>query len=1035
MVVASRRAADVTGKDLEEVADPKNKSRARVIVLGAGRAGKGNLPTALVTINDNQRVLDWILASFSPLQEPACYFVGGYLAGAIASRYPNIRFFFNPDWATTGPARSLSLAPLATDAATYIAYSDVLFRPSAVERLHSVQADIVVTVDSEWRSRYEGRSQSDLDGAEKIQLSGTQVLDIGKHIPINTASAEFCGLMKLSPDAARQLKGAIGSDTLGPRAGLPEVIRPLLQAGLTCAAVDVQGDWAELNAPQDLARFVLGTKAESLERLRPLLKSGEICGQVRFTHLEWKCDPRQVILAIQAAFEGISLIVRSSALSEDGWQESAAGAHRSVLDVPSDDAAAVRTAVEEVIAAYRPAHNGNQVLVQPMLKDVVMSGVVMTRTPTLGAPYLIINYDLTDQTDTVTSGAGKNVRTLFLHRGDCLPPGRYGQLSRIIQIVEETEGLVGHDSLDIEFALTADQVGHLLQVRPIAVAHRDLPIDDERISAALRSAVLRFGELGKAHPFLLGSSTQFSVMADWNPAEMIGTKPHRLAFSLYRYLITDETWALQRSQYGYRDVRPANLIVDFLGHPYVDMRVDFNSFLPASLPRKLAGRLVDHYLEVLRARPELHDKVEFEVLHTYLSFDFDRRASGLKQAGFTDCETGTLRDALLAITRRAVARCEDDLNSLEHSRLRQQAVEACELDLLEQAFLYLEDVRTNGAVIFSHLARHAFVAVTMLRSLVAAGLLSQTDVERFLSSLSTIPTKMQGDARRVDAGEMIWEEFVAQYGHLRPGSYDITSPRYASAPEQYLVPALQAVSAQNAEPFCWDEETLATVGGALTSSGLGIGTQEFLAFAKRAIEGREFGKFTFMRNVNAALEALAEFGDQNGISREDLAHVKIQSLLALRAANTSGVHDILQRLVSEGKEAFEVTQAVCLPGQIFEESDFVHFELRKAEPNFVTQRKVVAELLAVRGPISTATDVEGKIVMLVSADPGFDWLFSKKIAALITMYGGLNSHMTIRASELRIPAAIGIGELLYEELNAARVIELDCASRQIRIVV
>ena len=34
----------------------------------------------------------------------------------------------------------------------------------------------------------------------------------------------------------------------------------------------------------------------------------------------------------------------------------------------------------------------------------------------------------------------------------------------------------------------------------------------------------------------------------------------------------DETWAIQRSEYGYRDVRPAPLLVEFAGHPYVDVR-------------------------------------------------------------------------------------------------------------------------------------------------------------------------------------------------------------------------------------------------------------------------------------------------------------------------------------------------------------------------------------------------------------------------------------------------------------------------------
>ena len=33
-------------------------------------------------------------------------------------------------------------------------------------------------------------------------------------------------------------------------------------------------------------------------------------------------------------------------------------------------------------------------------------------------------------------------------------------------------------------------------------------------------------------------------MPDWNPAEIIGNNPGRLAFDLYDYLVTSETWAI-----------------------------------------------------------------------------------------------------------------------------------------------------------------------------------------------------------------------------------------------------------------------------------------------------------------------------------------------------------------------------------------------------------------------------------------------------------------------------------------------------------
>ena len=51
-----------------------------------------------------------------------------------------------------------------------------------------------------------------------------------------------------------------------------------------------------------------------------------------------------------------------------------------------------------------------------------------------------------------------------------------------------------------------------------------------------------------------------------------------------------------------------------------------------------------------------------------------------------------------------------------------------------------------------------------------------------------------------------------------------------------------------------------------------------------------------------------------------------------------------------------------------------------------------------------------------NADPGFDFIFSHKIKGLITKYGGFNSHMSIRCSELNIPAMIGVGENNYKKI-------------------
>ena len=72
--------------------------------------------------------------------------------------------------------------------------------------------------------------------------------------------------------------------------------------------------------------------------------------------------------------------------------------------------------------------------------------------------------------------------------------------------------------------------------------------------------------------------------------------------------------------------------------------------------------------------------------------------------------------------------------------------------------------------------------------------------------------------------------------------------------------------------------------------------------------------------------------------------------------------------------------------------------------------------------------------MIPNADPGFDWIFAYDIAGLITMYGGVNSHMAIRVAEFKLPAAIGVGETLFKKILNSQMIELDCSGCKIDII-
>jgi phosphoenolpyruvate-protein kinase (PTS system EI component) len=76
--------------------------------------------------------------------------------------------------------------------------------------------------------------------------------------------------------------------------------------------------------------------------------------------------------------------------------------------------------------------------------------------------------------------------------------------------------------------------------------------------------------------------------------------------------------------------------------------------------------------------------------------------------------------------------------------------------------------------------------------------------------------------------------------------------------------------------------------------------------------------------------------------------------------------------------------------------------------------------------------LRGRIICIENADPGFDWIFTRDIAGLVSKYGGANSHMTIRCAELGLPAAIGVGAQTFERITTAERVELDSGAHIIR---
>ena len=603
-----------------------------------------------------------------------------------------------------------------------------------------------------------------------------------------------------------------------------------------------------------------------------------------FTVKEWKKNKNLTLDKIQKLFfKDKSIVIRSSSFAEDKKDNSLAGAFDSYLNIKIENKDQIRTYIEKVIKSYKKKNNHsdhNQVFIQSMIGNINTSGVAFTKELNTGSSYYVINYDdVTGLSNSVTSGSGQfsNRTVLFVkNKNKYIKSKRF---IKLINAIKEIEKIFKNLNLDIEFIINKKLKIYILQVRHLSAPtiKKDIELKitkyQKRLFKKLESIVT------KDDPNLFGNKSILAQMPDWNPAEIIGKYPNELSSSLYQKLITDKTWLKARKIMGYKsNFKDTSLMHMLAGQPYIDVRKSFNSFLPNKLDKRFGNQLINNWILKLYNKPELHDKVEFEIVSSSYFFDFIKNFKQLNNFKYSDKDLKKFHSHHIKLFNNFIdpshsASLEKNLAIIQKLEKEMQNYKNDRNLKTKDLNLILRHTIKLGTLPFAILARHGFVAVNLINSMLRLKIINIKDKEKFLTSINTVTVDFLNDCKKLKNKELSMVEFKQKYGHLRPGTYDIFSKNYSKFPKRIFINS-NFPKKNSSKKFMFSKTQLNKINFYLKKDKIEITPKKLINYIELSIKLREYSKFVFSKNVNRMLEIIENFANKRNLSLEKISNLR-----------------------------------------------------------------------------------------------------------------------------------------------------------------
>lgn len=188
----------------------------KAIILAAGQGTRlkkytENLPKGMLEFQ-GKTLIGRQLETYRSVGIDDIIIVTGYAGDKIT--YPGVKYYRNPDFATTNMVESLLAARGEFDDDVIVSYSDILFSREMLRGMIGTGGDFVVAVDDNWKAYWTARyGRVDFD-TESLEIDvDDNIVSLGLESPCpDDIDARYIGLLKFSRAGLERITGLLDRD-------------------------------------------------------------------------------------------------------------------------------------------------------------------------------------------------------------------------------------------------------------------------------------------------------------------------------------------------------------------------------------------------------------------------------------------------------------------------------------------------------------------------------------------------------------------------------------------------------------------------------------------------------------------------------------------------------------------------------------------------------------------------------------------------------------------------------------------------------